>query len=261
MTIKWSIRTVAALVLVAGCTATDSTGSAQQTDTVGPSAREMHAAPGPEVLLFAALHHLDLRPEQRSAIEQAMQAIGPRHSTDLFVEVAAGVRAGKLDENRVLATLDSGAVDRRAAVTSALETLHATLAADQRRALVDAIGKHVDDHAIAHGPMMAGAGVPEHLVAALNLSSDQRASIDRILATGNAPSTPQEAFHAALSTRLQAFAADRFDASAFATPPKEMRDHIQRTLHAIAAILPELDATQRETLAKMIEARASQGGE
>jgi Spy/CpxP family protein refolding chaperone len=262
---------MAALALAAcgtiGCaqSGSSSTGAQQaSTEEPGPAMQDTHEVSGPEMLVFAALNHLDLKPEQRAAVEKAFQAVGPRHSAELFVEVAAEVRAGVIDEDRVLAKLDSGAADRSAAVARALDTLHATLTTGQRRALVDTIGKHIDDHEGARGPMSAGpAGLPEHLIAALGLTSDQRASVERILAAQSSASDAKDraaAFHSELRARLQTFADDHFDAAAFAAPPKDMREHIQRTVHTLAAVLPVLTPSQREALATLIEAKASRGG-
>jgi hypothetical protein len=91
----------------------------------------------------------------------------------------------------------------------------------------------------------------------LNLTSDQRVSIDRIVAAQPADEH-SAAMHAGLRARLESFATDQFDAAAFAAPfpatTMGMRDHIERTLHMLAAILPVLDQTQREALAAVIEA-------
>jgi Spy/CpxP family protein refolding chaperone len=285
---RWGVATVLAIALGAaasvGCTQTvaasgpsdPSPGAVQQAqaDNAGSAAHEMHGPPGPEMLLFAALHHLDLKPEQRTAVENAVHGLAPRTPPDrsAFVEVAAGVRAGKLDEAAVLAKLDAAGppADRTASLAGALDTLHATLTPEQRRALVDLIAKHIDEHGAAQGTASGPHSPLQPLLADLNLTSDQRASIDRILAApafGEDPATMSvhvQAFHAELRARLQTFASDRFDAAAFVAPSKDMppmamRDHVQRTLHALAAVLPVLDPAQREALATKIEAGPMHG--
>ncbi len=266
MTIRrmW-IGTLAAIALAAtGCTQTDS-----GEDTAALSAdHEMHGRPGPDLLLQAALHHLDLTAEQRAAIESAARAIGPGAGIDhaMLAEVAAGVRAGRLDEAKLLATLDAASprADRTAALAQALDTLHATLTADQRRALVDQIAKHMEEHAQAHGAKRAGADpMVEHLLTGLELTSDQRASIDAIVANAakesdQSHSSSMEAVHADLAARLQSFESDRFDAGAFAgavaASPIDLHAHVQRALHVLGAVLPVLTPVQREALAARIEA-------
>jgi Spy/CpxP family protein refolding chaperone len=249
-----------------------SPGAAQltQADRGGPADHEMHGPPGPEMLLATALHHLDLTPDQRTTIENAAHAVGPAmpHDPSLFHEVAEGVRSGKLDEAAVLAKLDAASppADRSAALVNAIDTLHKALAPEQRRALVDTIAKHIDEH--EHAPAATGSGPPGllgHLLSGLNLTDDQRQSIDRILASQAAPGEQtamvarMQALHADLRERLQAFSGDRFDAAAFLTPwnnasPVNLREHVQHTLHALAAIVPVLDPAQRATLAAAIEA-------
>jgi hypothetical protein len=193
----------------------------------------------------------------------------------MLVEVAAGVRAGHLDEAKLLAKLDAAApvADRTAALAKALDTLHATLTAEQRRTLVDAIAKHMQDHA-QHAAMHAGADpMVEHLMSGLELTSDQRASIDAIVATATKESEQSlssasggsaaaagggmEAVHADLAARLQTFAGDRFDAGGFAgamtAAPMDLRTHVQRALHVLGSVLPVLSPAQREQLAARIE--------
>jgi hypothetical protein len=228
---------------------------------------EMHGPPGPQLLLFAALHHLDLKPDQRATIENAAHAIGAQTPIEdgLRVEVAASVRAGTIDEARVLAKLDAAgpSADRASSLAGALDTLHATLTAGQRRELVDTIGKHIDKIGAAQEAMASGAtGMLADLLAKIDLTAAQRESIDRVLA-GLAPNDGMaghiEEMHADLRARLQSFASDGFDAAAFVSRPVAMRAHVARNLHALAAIVPLLDSAQREALASAIEAAPLHG--
>jgi hypothetical protein len=283
----WGLGTVAAIALGAvagvGCTATTASGpidpspaAAQQTQAESSGsakAHEGHGPTGPDMLLFAAMRHLELTPEQRTTIENAAHTIPPSAPMDggLFAGIAAGVRAGKLDEAALLAKLDAARppADRDASLSSAIDTLHATLSAEQRRALVNMIAKHIDEHDQAKSTATASQSPLDHLLSGLNLTGEQRASIDRILGSqGSAAEDPAamsariQAFHADLRVRLETFAADRFDAAAFvasskAVAPMGMREHVQRTIHGLAAVLPVLDASQRESLATTLEAGAS----
>jgi Spy/CpxP family protein refolding chaperone len=265
MTIRrmW-IGTIAALALAAtGCAQTDT-----QDDSAALSgAHEMHGPPGPQLLLSAALQHLDLTAEQRTAIENAQHAIAPGAAVHqaMLADVAAGVRAGHLDEAALLAKLDGGGTDMTTSVAKALDTLHATLTAEQRRALVDLITKHMDEHKMAHAAQHAGPdAMIEHLLSGLDLSSDQRATIDAIVAKpGSEPAAASaDSVHAELAAHLQAFAADRFDSAAFAaTCPSSsaMHDHVQAAIHTLGEILPVLTPAQREALAARIEAMSMHG--
>jgi Spy/CpxP family protein refolding chaperone len=262
MTIRrmW-IGTIAALALAAtGCAQTDT----QDDSAALTSAHEMHGPPGPQLLLSAALEHLDLTAEQRTAIENALHAVAPGAAVHkaMLADVAAGVRAGHLDEAALLAKLDGA--DITTSVAKALDTLHATLTAEQRRALVDLIAKHMDEHAHAaqHGGHDA---MIEHLLSGLDLSSDQRASIDAIVAKqGSEPAAANvDSIHAQLAAHLQEFAGDRFDSAALAAAcpsGSAMHDHVQRAIHTLGEILPVLTPAQRETLATRIEAMPMHDG-
>jgi hypothetical protein len=257
--------------LLAGCAQAGSSGQSDQatqsqTKAAGPAAtREMHGPPGPEKLLFAALQHLDLTTDQRSTIENAARAIGPMAPVDrsLLADIAGGVRAGKIDEGAVLAKFDAArpSADRAASMASALDTLHSTLTSDQRRAFVALVSSHLDEHAAEHeGTGPDPAAIIGRLLSKLSLTADQRVSIDRVLAAqdtsdgldGRKPLRDQ------LRAQLVSFASERFDSAGFAASLKTivdtvMRGHVRRTVHALSAILPVLDASQRETLATMVE--------
>jgi hypothetical protein len=263
MTIRsmW-IGTIAALALAAGGCAQPDT----QDDSAALSGEhEMHGPPGPQLLLSAALDHLDLTAEQRTTIETAEHAIAPGAAVHkaMLADVAAGVRAGHLDEAALLAKLDGA--DRSASVAKALDTLHTTLTAEQRHALVDLISKHMEEHKMAHAAQHAGPdAMIEHLLAGLDLSSDQRASIDAIVAKqGSDAAASADAVHAALAAHLQAFAGDHFDgaelAAAASASGSAMHDHVQAAIHTLGQILPVLTQAQRETLATRIEAMSMHG--
>ena len=269
MTIRRTLfATLAVLALAAtGCTQTD-----PGEDSAALAAdHESHGPPGADLLLQAALHHLDLTAEQRAAIESAAHGLGHEAVIDraMLADVAAGVRAGRLDEVRLLAKLDAASprVDRTAALAQALDTLHATLTADQRRALVDQIAKHMEEHAQEHGARHGGPdAMLEHLLGGIELTGDQRASIDAIVANASKESdqslssASMEAVHKDLAARLQSFASDRFDAAGFAgamaASPLDLHTHVQRALHVLGQILPVLTPAQREALATRIESMA-----
>jgi Spy/CpxP family protein refolding chaperone len=257
-----------AVALIAGCTqsASPSPGAQTQAGTEATEPHEMHAPSGPAILFFAA-QRLDLTADQRTTIETAAKSIATDVQPDprIFKELAAGVRAGKVDEAHVLAIVDASArsTDPTVSPAAALATLHATLRPEQRRALVDLIAKHIDQRESAMVESPGSEGRFEQVLSKLKLTSDQRASIDRIVAAQPvsedraAMPARMESFHAQLRARLDTFASDQFDATAFTTlspTGMTMRDHIQRTVHMLATIVPTLDATQRETLAAMIEA-------
>jgi Spy/CpxP family protein refolding chaperone len=245
-----SILTAAfALAAATGCAQSQS----QDPPTTASAADEAtHGPPGPEMVVGVALHELELTPDQRATLKDALHAGAPAmaaHAT-IKADVAAGVRAGQLDEAKIRAELDANVPE--AALPQMFATLHDTLTPDQRRAFVDILDKKIDAHEAtpAHADHLLG-----HLLGGLDLTKDQHARIDPILAAQQASAPDMQAFHTALRAKLQTFAADRFDAAAFAKdlPPVGMRAHVESTIHTLAAILPLLEPAQRDKLATMIE--------
>jgi Spy/CpxP family protein refolding chaperone len=242
--------------------------------------------PGPDFLLVAALHEpINLTDAQRVTLEGALTAsrpaTPPAFDRTRASALAAAIRAGSVDATTLKpAGDDSGVAARRAASAEALTTLHATLTSDQRRALVDAVTKrsaergakaegadgpgHMDHARGAHGPM----GPMGHMVEGLDLTRAQEDAI-RAKLDAQRPSPPtdadraamkaqHEAMRAAMDAKLQAFASDTFDATAFVTPPagavKAPGDHGDHFARELSIVTSVLDAAQREKLAARIEA-------
>ncbi|WP_437797371.1 Spy/CpxP family protein refolding chaperone [Sorangium sp. So ce693] len=262
---------VGALVGVAGCTAETGQGNTSPSDEAAEAALAQgppgaggpregfgghRGGPrGPEHLLRAALHELDLSDAQKATIEGALEGLrdgakeGPKGGA-VFSALAEGVRAGKIDRAAIEAKLpDAGRAgeEHRARVAGALSTLHATLTKEQRRQLVDVIAAKMDergergprggkqggehhrgprgDRGGMGGPGMRG-GPLGHLLAGLDLRDEQRAQIDKALegarpsdADRDARKEDHAARRAEMRARLETFAADRFDANAFLPQP------------------------------------------
>lgn len=250
---------------------------------------------GPEHLVVAALRELDLTPTQKTTIEAAIEKAKPEprergpKAQAVFAALAEGVRAGKLDAASVLAKADGDdgvAGERDAAAASALDTLHATLTKEQRRALVDAIGKRVaergpgGEHAGKKGGRgpggrgMAHGGPLGHLLHGLDLTDAQRADVERTLeaqrpAHRNPDAMKQRfgAMHTEMAARLETFAADTFDAKAFVKGPAGLegpgaggrRQHLEQMVRTLSAVLPILQPVQREKLAAQLEKGPTMG--
>ncbi|WP_437675681.1 Spy/CpxP family protein refolding chaperone [Sorangium sp. So ce131] len=165
---------VGALVGAVGCTAETGQGDTSPSDEAaeaalaqGPSTDDRAAGPrghrngfhgrpggahGPERLLRAALHEIELSDAQKATIEGALDGLrdgAKDHPMDPapFAALADGVRAGKIDRAAIEAKLAEGGrggEEHRARVAGALSTLHATLTKEQRRALVDAVAAKMD---------------------------------------------------------------------------------------------------------------------
>ena len=149
---------VAAVAACSGAGAADGNGTTATPVTAqakdhGPG---RHMGPGPEMLLFSALHEeINLTDAQRSTIEGLVEGLRPKGPPPGFAAnktaLVAGIRAGKIDV-AALTPAKPDMTEHRAAVAKALSTLHSTLTSEQRVALVAAIKKHAEDHKFGFGP-------------------------------------------------------------------------------------------------------------
>jgi hypothetical protein len=273
VTLMSSFALPVVLATVSGCSAESGTSGRSTTDTsalakdpsatsagnaapAGGEAARGHRPPGgPEFLLFAALHDLELSAAQKADIEAAIEAIKPAappaEAKAQFAALAAGVRAGKVDPASLASSVPEGQPDaHRDALAKAIQKLHDTLTTAQRVQLVDTLDKRAQEfgaghpHGRAHerkgpeghGPdgKRAHAGPPPGgphdpvamLTQDLGLSAEQETRIrEKIAAERPAPKDPAamkaqfDAMRADRTAKMNAFKADAFDAKAFVTPP------------------------------------------
>ena len=280
----------------AGTPATVQESVAVATPAANHAARGPRHRGGPDSLLVAALHApINLTAAQKSTIESALAttkpAAPPAFDKSRVTALAAAVRAGKVDANSMPMAMPNQAdmaarmAAHKAATASALATLHATLTAEQRTALVASISKREADHAGKHAGKVAAAnggnakmahagrshggsmGPMGGMLKDLDLTQAQKDAIHAKL-EAQKPAAPTDAeraarkaqhetFRAEKQAKLQSFAGDSFDATAFLAAPAGAQAHAPRadrfakTLEVLAAVL---DATQREKLATKIEA-------
>lgn len=239
---------------------------------------------GPEKLLWAALHEVDLSDAQKATIKGAMDGLrdegmkGPR-DPGAFKALAESVRAGAVDKGALEAKLAGKGPDHeahRAKVVSALNTLHATLTKEQRRELVDALAAKMDERGEKGERFGKGergekgfgmkGGPMGHMLRDLNLRDDQRAHIEKGLeamkpseddweAKKEAMKKEFEAKRGEMRAKLESFANDSFDANAFLpAPPKDApRGHVDGMVRWLSVVVPVLDEAQRNTLADKLE--------
>lgn len=297
---KWlTLASVAAITALAGCQNPPVESAEDVAEELNEAAPADHPAfgdrgprgdhrPGPAFLLRAALRDLDLTDAQKTAIQgeiDALEAAKPARGEGFEADrkaLADAVRAGNVDASKLGRDFAPPA-EMKAAVTKAIQALHDTLDAKQRRALVDKMAAHMEHPKDGmerrgrggpdgeRGPRPDGAGErgarPEggpmmHMLSGLDLTADQQTRVKAAL-EGLAPSdADREAMKAAheahrkeMATRMEAFVADKFDASAFATPPadKQAFGPKQHMVKALAAVVPILTADQRAKLADQIE--------
>jgi Spy/CpxP family protein refolding chaperone len=281
-TSRWTkvlgILPLVALAGLSACTTqagdTDETGAASgkiESPAGAPGFR--HGRPGahgPAGLLFAALHELDLTAAQRATIEGALKELhegkGPPDKVAFEAQrtaLAAQVRSGKIDKSALSFPAHKGPPDP-ARMAKAVQTLHDTLTPAQRKELVTAMGEKGHGPGAEPGEHPGPKGGPlQHLLADLSVTDAQRAQIEEGLAKvmpakpdREAMKAKHEAMRAEMKARLQAFAADKLDAAAFAAPPKDAPQHMRGPEHmidALAVIVPILTDAQRAELAKRIE--------
>jgi Spy/CpxP family protein refolding chaperone len=242
-------------------------------------ARHHHAPRGPDFLLHAALHEsIGLTDAQRSSIQQLETSAHPAqpHTFDQAraSALAAAVRAGKVDTTAFAAQgpTDADQSAWRASAAKSLDALHGILTADQRTALVAAITNHEAKHrsmdmADRDGRHANAQRMPMgHLLEGLSLTQSQ---LDAIHAAfqANKPSDADrasmkaafESMRADRAAKLQSFASESFDSTAFLAPPAGApalapKEHVDHMAKDLAIVVPLLDANQREQLAQRIEA-------
>ena len=275
----------------AGTTRAADTVVADQASSDHGPGRGPRPGGGPDFLLFAALHEpINLTAAQKTTIEGALAAnkpsAPPSFDKTRVSALAAGIRAGKVEASAVKPPGEDGFAAHQAASAKALATLHATLTPEQRTALVAAVAKrgeqmHKDfgkdgarpPHMEHGGPPPGGGamgpmGPMGHMLEGLDLTKAQEEAIKAKL-DAQRPAPPSEADRAAMKAqhesmrtamqaKLQTFASDSFDATAFVTPPdgamKPPADHADRFAADLTFITSILDASQREKLAARIEA-------
>jgi Spy/CpxP family protein refolding chaperone len=193
--------------------------------------------------------------------QQAAPVVAAR--AKLGAEIASEVRAGKIDETRIQPLVDQVSAARAAtqpARQQALNTLHDTLDASQRQALVDGMPARA---AGWHGKGKMKEHM-EKLAAELGLTDAQRDTIRATLKAERgegAEHSHEHRDHAEGKGRMQAraaaFVADKFDAASLDVGARpDMAKHFsKRMTRFLEAAVPVLTADQREALASKIASR------
>jgi hypothetical protein len=270
------------LAAAAGCNhATDS--QAQESEPVAEASQASEGAPAEagaaRGLLGKSLEKLDLRPDQKAAVEKIRaslraQAEPVRAARQGFViALADEVAAGNVDEAGLagpIAGLSRAAEGFEPALRSSLASLHAALDPAQRSALVAEIGAH-------RGRFHGGPGHRgwhrrglhrrlERLARQLALTADQLATIRaRVEAQGpREGAEPPREERGRMRAVAEAFPGDAFDPAALGVGkelPSEATARATREVKFYQAVVPALDASQRSKLADSIRSKhgAEQG--
>jgi hypothetical protein len=243
-------------VLAVGCGSTADPGAvtADQAAQAAQAPQAQAVRGGVGVPFLRAVDTLtNLRPDQKQTID------GLRASLQQQAAPVTAARAKLGDESRIQPLVQQIAAARaasRPAIQQAMNTLHDTLDASQRQALVDAMHAHRGEH---RGMMR------EHMAKIadeLGLTEAQRESIKAAMhAERGEHRGHARGEHAEGKQHMQAlataFVSDDFDAAALNVGAHDgMEKHFEKRMtRLLEAAVPVLTADQREKLAAKIEAR------
>jgi Spy/CpxP family protein refolding chaperone len=255
----------AATLLLAGlglaaCSAGEGTAAeAKQQQALGH-----RGPPGTEIL--EAVRALPLRDGQRAEVERLVtdvkRELAPLKEAHaaLALELAAQVRAGQVDRDRITPRVEAmarAAEGSKTVMQTSLGKLHALLDGPQRAELVAALQALHE----AHG---GGPGRLHALAEELGLSVDQRdrikAAVMASLPAGHpGPKGLRKLMHQHLKAAARAFVGGSFDPASLhpgpgLMPPPGARG--ERLVALVEAALPVLTAEQRVKLADHLTARA-----
>ncbi|MCA9622243.1 MAG: Spy/CpxP family protein refolding chaperone [Myxococcales bacterium] len=244
----------------------------------GPHMGHHKGGHGPDRLLHAALETLDLSAEQRASLEAVQEELRagfqPPDRGAHQKALAADVRSGSVDVE-ALAADRPDMTAMHAKMTAAIDKLHATLTVEQRQELVASLQAKAERFEAKHregreggpegrdgmkGPM--GKGPIDFMLRGIEISDAQRAKIDAAIVDAGLDTPPDatemkqhfEAMKEQRKAMLEAFASDSFSAAkSMPAPPAKAGAPHERFAETLAVVVPLLDETQREALAKRIE--------
>lgn len=219
-------------------------------------------------LFEKALDEVQLRSDQKAAVDALKAEAEKRHAPvkaakdRLATTLADQIQKGELDRCALappIKDLASAVAEARPGDRAAFEKLHSILDPTQRTAFVTALKREWDSLEKMHEP----AALADKLAKELNLSPDQKASVEKIL-TGVHEVREAEPWHAAHRERwskiLSAFESDRFVLDEVA-PMGDVAAHttakVERMLWAKEAILPVFSPEQRKVVADKIRERVN----
>ena len=215
---------------VAACNGRASTTTAPPAAAEATEAAPAARTPGQKV--FQQVYALDLRPEQRAAVDDIEQNLiadltPHRETMRQVVEfLASGVESGELDARDATAqeaALVATVADARASIAGAINGLHDTLDAGQRATLVarlqeqQRLGWHARQNADGT-PAAEHQGPLARLAFELGLTEEQKQSIRDAVQKGTDELFPdhktrREAHEAKMKVLAEAFVSDSFDAA------------------------------------------------
>lgn len=230
-------------------------------------------------MLFRAAHDLELREGQKVAVDDIQKSMHGEDAgapgaefREMQALIAAGIRAGKLDTDKLTAMqaeLDKGMQAKRDKDTAALQRLHDALDPAQRKALVASVRARQGEREAKFAALAPDAGPPkgdefkkrrvEKLAKELDLDADQQKKVEGLMAKpapkGPAAENGREGMKKRMEALLTAFEADAFDAKKLdeGTPARKMAEGMSEHLQFLNGLLAILKPEQREKMAANME--------
>lgn len=259
--------------------------SASAAPAVTPSASAADSRPrshgnGPAFTVLRAAGELTLKPEQKAKVEAAEKALQEGEGTpkdhedfkaaskELQAELAAGVRAGKLDLAKIgpkvtaMEQISKARHDRQA---TAVRAAHEALEPAQRKLLAETLrAKQAKEFAEKETDATArrSRGRTAQFTRGLDLTPEQKTKIDAIAAKDDTSGvTKREETKKRWEEFLSAFEKDTLDTSKVELfGGKASRAAVEGDALLLADIAPVLTPDQREKLAGHLDRAAQHGG-
>jgi Spy/CpxP family protein refolding chaperone len=243
------------------------------------AAAEATPAHTPGQHVFRQVYALDLRDEQRAAVNEIEQNLiadlAPHRETvrQVVEFLASGVESGELearDAEAQEAALVATVADARGTIANAINAVHDTLDAGQRAALVTRLQEQ-HRRAAAAAPAEGAPSTNQHqgpiarLAFELGLTEEQKQSIRDAVQKGVDELFPdhkarREANQAKMKALAEAFVSDDFDAADHdlgADVERSFQSFVEVATRAVDVSGHVLTTSQRQALAGVIRSRAA----
>jgi Spy/CpxP family protein refolding chaperone len=260
-----SVCSVVSLGLAAPAIASAHPVDQQEEEDVASTSEALHG--GAKHLWQDALDAVDLRPDQKDAVDKLKSDAKERHAPvkaakgELMMAVADQIEDGDINRCELDSQVEKVAkamAKARPGDRDAMEKLHSILDPEQRGRFVDALKQGWEKHKSKHSPK----ALVEKMDKDLHLTGKQKENLEQIF-TALREIREAEPGHAEHKERwrkiLEAFKGDHFDLDEVAPMGDVMeksKKKIEGRLWAAEAVIPVLDEEQRKVVAEKIRDKA-----
>ena len=231
---------------------------------------------GADDMVFAAAKAQELKPEQKTKIEEIEKKLGePDHKNNgakmVHDDLVAGIKAGKVDEAKLKAAYESvekSVQARHDDEATALTSLHAALEPAQRKAVAADVKAKLTERASKFqkdkDPVKEKERIADKnkkrvakMKKDLDLDEAQEKKVEALITKSTANPVDERAEHHKKAEALvAAFEKDTFDAKKldlFAGAGKAARAKMEQEIKQVTDLIPILKPEQREKLAAQLE--------